>query len=69
MTDETERDNALASALLAADEVAAALQAHLTQEHKVSPERSDDRNTSTEALDLLRHARVRLAEGLRAIGE
>jgi hypothetical protein len=69
MTEETSRDDVLASVLLAADEVAAALQAHLTQEHRVSPERSDERNTSTEVLELLRHARTRLAEGLRAIGE
>lgn len=69
MTDETDGDRALASALKAADEVAAALQAHLTQEHKVSPERTPARNTSSEAFDLLRHARERLATGLRAIGE
>jgi hypothetical protein len=69
MTDETVRDPALVSALKAADEVAAALQAHLTQEHKVSPERTESRTTSSEAFDLLRHARERLASGLRAIGE
>ena len=69
MTDETVRDRALESALKAADEVAAALQAHLTQEHKVSPDRAGARTTSSEAFDLLWHARERLAEGLRAIGE
>jgi hypothetical protein len=51
------------AALRAVDEAAAALQAHLTQEHGVAVE---DRNpTVAPTLDLLRHARVRIAVGLQ----
>ncbi len=52
-------------ALRAADEVAAALQAHLTQEHGAAVE---DRAASVApSLDLLRHARVRISAGLRDV--
>jgi hypothetical protein len=51
------------AALRAADEIAAALQAHLTQEHRAHVE---DRSQAVAAtLDLLRHARERIAAGLR----
>ncbi len=53
------------AALRAADEIAAALQAHLTQEHGASV---DDRGTAASpSLDLLRHARTRIALGLQEV--
>ena len=51
------------AALRAADEIAAALQAHLTQEHGVHVE--DRSHGAAPTLDLLRHARERIAAGLR----
>jgi hypothetical protein len=55
--------DAVQAALRAADEIAAALQAHLTQEHRAHVE---DRSQAVAAtLDLLRHARERIAAGLR----
>jgi hypothetical protein len=55
--------DALQAALRAADEIAAALQAHLTQEHGA---RVEDRSQAVApTLDLLRHARERIAAGLR----
>ena len=55
--------DALHAALRAADEIAAALQAHLTQEHGAHLE---DRSPAVApTLDLLRHARERIAAGLR----
>jgi Spy/CpxP family protein refolding chaperone len=51
------------AALRAADEIAAALQAHLTQEHGVHVE--DRSQAVAPTLDLLRHARERIAAGLR----
>jgi hypothetical protein len=53
----------LQAALRAVDEVAAALQAHLTQEHGVAVEDRD--RTVAPTLDLLRHARVRITGGLQ----
>ena len=67
MVDETARDRAIYQALKAADEVAAALQTHLIEEHGADPERAAARNTSTNSLALLRQARERLGQGLRAI--
>jgi Spy/CpxP family protein refolding chaperone len=53
------------AALRAADEIAAALQAHLTQEHGAHV---DDRAQAfAPTLDLLRHARARIAAGLRDV--
>jgi hypothetical protein len=49
------------------DEVAAALQTHLIEEHQADPERSSAQSTSTNSLKLLRQARERLGEGLRTI--
>jgi hypothetical protein len=67
MVDDAARDRAIYHALKAADEVAAALQAHLIEEHRAAPERSAPQDSSTNSLKLLRQARERLGEGLRAV--
>jgi hypothetical protein len=67
MIDDTARDRAIYHALKAADEVAAALQAHLIEEHGAGPERAAPRSTFTNSNKLLRQARERLGEGLRAV--
>ena len=67
MVDDTARDRAIYQALKAVDEVAAALQAHLIEEHGADPERVAKRSSSTDSLTLLRQARERLGQGLRAI--
>ena len=67
MVDDTARDRAIYHALKAADEVAAALQAHLIEEHQADPDRTAAQNPSTNSLKLLRQARERLGQGLRAI--
>jgi hypothetical protein len=67
MVDEHARDRALYQALKAVDEVAAALQVHLIEEHQADPERAAAQSTSTNSLKLLRQARERLGEGLRTI--
>ena len=67
MVDHAARDQAIYQALKAADEVAAALQAHLVEEHGADPERTAPRSSSTDSLNLLRQARERLGLGLRAI--
>jgi hypothetical protein len=67
MVDEDARDRAIYQALKAVDEVAAALQTHLIEEHQADPERSSAPSTSTNSLKLLRQARERLGEGLRTI--
>ncbi len=59
--------DAVQAALRAADEIAAALQAHLTQEHGVHVE--DRSQAVAPTLDLLRHARARIAAGLRDVKE
>jgi hypothetical protein len=53
--------------LKAVDEVAAALQSHLIEEHGADPERAAALGSATNSLKLLRQARERLGEGLRAI--
>jgi len=63
----TSRGNGPSKALKAADEVAAALQAHLIEEHKADPERAAAQSTFTNSLKLLRQARERLGQGLRAV--
>lgn len=68
MADDNARDRAVYYALKAADEVAAALQAHLVEEHGAGLKRSSTASPSTDSLTLLRQARARLGEGLRAIG-
>ena len=67
MVDDIARELAIYQALKAADEVAAALQAHLTEEHKADPERAAAQSTFTNSLKLLRQARERLGQGLRAV--
>jgi hypothetical protein len=67
MVDNTARDRAIYHALKAADEVAAALQAHLIEEHQADPDRTAAQNPSTNSLKLLRQARERLGQGLRSI--
>jgi hypothetical protein len=61
--DRAEALDAVQAALRAADEIAAALQAHLTQEHGAHVE--DRSHAVAPTLDLLRHARERIAAGLR----
>jgi hypothetical protein len=67
MVDDTARDRAIYHALKAADEVSAALQAHLIEEHGADPDRTAAQNRSTNSLKLLRQARERLGQGLRAV--
>jgi hypothetical protein len=67
MVNDVTRERAIYQALKAVDEVAAALQTHLIEEHGADPERAAAPSTSTNSLKLLRQARERLGEGLRAI--
>ena len=67
MVENTARDRAIYHALKAADEVAAALQIHLIEEHGADPERNAPASPSTNSLKLLRQARERLGQGLRAV--
>jgi hypothetical protein len=67
MVDETARDRAIYHALKAVDEVAAALQTHLIEEHGADPDRTAAPDSSTNSLKLLRQARERLGKGLRGI--
>jgi hypothetical protein len=67
MVDDIARDLAIYQALKAADEVAAALQTHLIEEHGADPERTAAPGRAANSLKLLRQARARLGRGLRAI--
>jgi hypothetical protein len=67
MVDDIARDRAIYHALKAVDEVAAALQTHLIEEHGADPERTAVQSRSTNSLKLLRQARERLGQGLRAV--
>jgi hypothetical protein len=67
MVEDNARELAVYHALKAVDEVAAALQAHLLEEHKADLERAAPQSTFTNSLKLLRQARERIGEGLRAI--
>jgi hypothetical protein len=67
MVNDASRDQAIYQALKAADEVAAALQAHLVEEHGAAPDRAAPRSSATDSLNLLRQARERLGQGLRAV--
>jgi hypothetical protein len=67
MVDDTARDRAIYHALKAADEVAAALQTHLIEEHGADPERGAPPSPASNSLKLLRQARERLGQGLRAV--
>jgi hypothetical protein len=67
MVTDTEREQAIYQALKAADEVAAAVQAHLIAEHGADPDRDAAQGPATDSLRLLRQARERLGNGLRAV--
>ena len=67
MVEDIARERAIYQALKAADEVAAALQAHLIEEHKADLERAAAPSTFTNSLKLLRQARERLGQGPRAV--
>lgn len=67
MVNDDARDRALYHALKAVDEVAAALQTHLVEDHSASAERPAAGSASGNSLTLLRQARERLGEGLRTI--
>ena len=67
MVNDSARERAIYQALKAVDEVAAALQTHLVEEHGADPERAAAQSTFTNSIKLLRQARERLGEGLRAI--
>jgi len=67
MVDDTARDRAIYHALKAVDEVAAALQTHLIEEHGADPEHTAPQGPATNSLKLLRQARERLGLGLRAV--
>ena len=68
MVDDTARDRAIYQALKATDEVAAALQAHIIEEHGGDPERAAPQGPASNSFKLLRQARERLGGGLRALG-
>jgi hypothetical protein len=67
MVDDSARDRAIYHALKAADEIAAALQAHLIEEHGAEPDHTVVHSPSANSLRLLQQARERLGEGLRAV--
>jgi hypothetical protein len=67
MADDTARDLAVYHALKAADEVAAALLVHLVEEHGADPDPDAAQGPATHSLKLLRQARERLGQGLRAV--
>ena len=54
MVDDAARDRAIYHALKAADEVAAALQAHLIEEHSADLDRGAAQSPATDSLRLLR---------------
>ena len=68
MVDGIAREQAIHQALTAAAEVAAALRARLVEEHNADPGRAAAQTTFTTSLKLLRQARERLGQGLRAAG-
>jgi hypothetical protein len=67
MVDDDARDRAIYQALKAVDEVAAALQVHLIEEHEAGPQPAAAQGAHSNSLKLLRQARERLGEGLRAV--
>jgi hypothetical protein len=67
MVDDVARERAIYQGLKAVDEVAAALQSHLIEEHGADPEPSTAPASAANSLKLLRQARERLGEGLRAV--
>lgn len=67
MATDTAQDRAIYQALKAADEAAGALQAHLVEDHGASPDLLGEQDPFANSLKLLRQARERLGEGLRAV--
>jgi hypothetical protein len=67
MVDDNARDRAICEALKAADEIAAALQTHLIEEHGAEPERAAAQGPASISLRLLRQARERMGDGLRVL--
>jgi hypothetical protein len=67
MVSDSARERAIYQGLKAVDEVAAALQTHLLEEHGAGAGRAAEQSTFTNSLVLLRQARERLGDGLRAI--
>jgi hypothetical protein len=67
MATDTAQDRAIYQALKAADEAAGALQAHLVEDHGASPDLLGEKDPFANSLKLLRQARERLGEGLRAV--
>ena len=67
MAADNQQEQAISQALKAADEIAAALQAHLIEEHGADLDPSGGPKPSADSLKLLRHARERLGQGLRSI--
>jgi hypothetical protein len=67
MVADNAREQAIYQALKAADEIAAAVQAHLIEEHGADPDRDAATSPATNSFLLLRQARERLGEGLRAV--
>jgi hypothetical protein len=67
MAAEHQQEQAILEALKAIDEVAAALQAHLVEEHGADPNPAAHPDTSSDSITLLRHAQERLSDGLRCI--
>lgn len=67
MADDIARDLAIYESLKAADEVAAALQVHLVEEHGADADPDAAQGPATHSLKLLRQARERLGSGLRAV--
>jgi len=66
MVNDNARDRAIYQALKAADEVAAALQTHLLEEHGAGLESARE-GAGVNSLRLLRQARERLGAGLRSV--
>ena len=67
MVDDTARDLAVYEALKAADEIAAAIQAHIIEGHGADPDPDAAQGPAEHSLKLLRQARERLGQGLRAV--
>lgn len=67
MGNDDARNRGVYQALKAVDEVGAALQAHLVEEHGADPDGTAPGNSGAHSIKLLRQARERLSEGLRAV--
>jgi hypothetical protein len=67
MVTDDARDRAIYQALKAADEVAAALQTHLIEDHGADLADGSAQASGANSLRLLRQARERLGAGLRSV--